>query len=213
MTIQTPLSPLASAADQRSAQILSAVRRAFAEKGFDGASMQDLARAAGISVGNFYRYFPSKAAIVAALVTQDLAELEQDFATIIGSPRPMEELRDTLRRRISAEACSAVGSLWAEIAAASHRKPEICDVTGRMEHEVEGYLLAIFARTTGLAESAVRLRFGAHAQLIVMLVKACTMQVPDRQRDTTEALVMRTIDGLLDEVRAAGRPDPKSRDM
>lgn len=45
--------------DQKVAEILSRLRDTFAEKGFDGASMQDLARAAGMSVGNFYRYFPS----------------------------------------------------------------------------------------------------------------------------------------------------------
>ena len=44
--------------EDRSTGILEAARRAFAEKGFDGASMQDIARAAGMSAGNFYRYFP-----------------------------------------------------------------------------------------------------------------------------------------------------------
>ena len=34
-------------------QLLEGVRQAFAEKGFDGASMLDLARACGMSVGNF----------------------------------------------------------------------------------------------------------------------------------------------------------------
>ena len=67
MNTLAPVSPHhAPLADQRSVEILEGVRRAFSEKGFDGASMQDLARACGMSVGNFYRYFPSKAAIVAA---------------------------------------------------------------------------------------------------------------------------------------------------
>ena len=36
-------------------------------------------QAAGMSAGNFYRYFPSKAAIVEALVARDLAEVEEAF--------------------------------------------------------------------------------------------------------------------------------------
>ncbi len=80
--------PSPSPADQRSAEILASVRQAFVEKGFDGASMQDLARAAGMSVGNFYRYFPSKAAIIKAMIEVDLAEIQRDFATILGSRRP-----------------------------------------------------------------------------------------------------------------------------
>ena len=70
-------------ADQRTAEILASARMVFAEKGFDGASMQDLARKAGMSVGNFYRYFPSKSAIVESLISQDMARLEQDFASIL----------------------------------------------------------------------------------------------------------------------------------
>ena len=50
--------------------------------------MQDLARAAGMSVGNFYRYFPSKAAIVEQLIAHDLAEMEGHFAEIMTSPFP-----------------------------------------------------------------------------------------------------------------------------
>ncbi len=38
--------------------ILAQARAAFVEKGFDGASMQDLARAAGMSAGNFYSLLP-----------------------------------------------------------------------------------------------------------------------------------------------------------
>jgi AcrR family transcriptional regulator len=86
--------------DGRTAEILALVRVAFAEKGFDGASMQDLARAAGMSVGNFYRYFPSKAAIVQGLIDQDLAEMEAEFLTVLQSPAPMEGLRGLMQARL-----------------------------------------------------------------------------------------------------------------
>ena len=84
------------AADARSHEILASIRQAFAEKGFDGASMQDLARAAGMSVGNFYRYFPSKAAIVQAMCGYDLAEIQGEFAEIQTSDTPMICLRDRI---------------------------------------------------------------------------------------------------------------------
>lgn len=87
-------------ADQRVAGLLAAVRTAFAEKGFDGASMQDLARAAGISVGNFYRYFPSKAAIVDQLIAHDLTQVEQDFQAVLAAPDPLQNMRMVLRSRL-----------------------------------------------------------------------------------------------------------------
>lgn len=77
-----PEPPALPVLTDRSADILNRIRSAFAEKGFDGASMQDLARAAGMSVGNFYRYFPSKDAIIAAMAAYDMAEMEADFAAV-----------------------------------------------------------------------------------------------------------------------------------
>ena len=48
MVTMPPLPHPIPPAEERSLEILASIRRAFAEKGFDGASMQDLARAAGM---------------------------------------------------------------------------------------------------------------------------------------------------------------------
>ncbi len=45
--IMPPLPHTHPRREERSHEILASIRQAFAEKGFDGASMQDLARAAG----------------------------------------------------------------------------------------------------------------------------------------------------------------------
>jgi AcrR family transcriptional regulator len=46
--------------DRRLAQILQYATEVFCEKGYDGASMRDLSRAAGISLAGLYHYFDSK---------------------------------------------------------------------------------------------------------------------------------------------------------
>ena len=75
-------------ADQRSSAILQSVRSAFAEKGFDGASMQDLARAAGMSAANFYRYFPSKAELYVEVLAR-VSQREIDMLdAIAGGTEP-----------------------------------------------------------------------------------------------------------------------------
>lgn len=188
-------------ADQRSAEILHSARRAFAEKGFDGASMQDIARKAGMSVGNFYRYFPSKAAIVEALIALDLAEMEQDFAVILMHSNPIEALRVTIERKISESECQGDGKIWAEITAAALRKPEIGQAAYRMEAEVVNHLTTIFARATGLPLEAAQARWTAHAHMLIMMVKACAMQPPDNPvADDLTRLVMRNINRTLDEI-------------
>ena len=205
---QTMILPVLGFADQRVADILRDVRRAFAEKGFDGASMQDLARTAGMSVGNFYRYFPSKAAIVEALIARDLAEMEQDFATILTAPAPMDALRAKIRRRVTLQECAEDGPVWAEICAAALRKPEIGAAAQRMESEIVAHLTAVFARITGRTHDDAMAQFGTHAALIVMLVQSIVMHAPanDPRHQPLTLMVLRIIDDTLDAVAADALP-------
>jgi AcrR family transcriptional regulator len=193
-----PIAP----ADLRSAMILASVHRAFMEKGFDGASMQDLAREAGMSVGNFYRYFPSKAAIVEAIITLDLQEMERDFSAIIGSANPMQSLRDTIKQHVEDSLCNGEGQLWAEITAAAMRKPDIAAIVGRMEIDITHYLTTVFSITSGLTLAQAAEKFSGHAALVVLLVKASAMQAcaTGSQRTDLTALVLRTINQTLDEI-------------
>jgi AcrR family transcriptional regulator len=59
--------------DTRSA-ILLAARAVFAEKAFRDASMQDVARLAGVSAGNLYRYYPDKQSLYDAAFPPDLLD-------------------------------------------------------------------------------------------------------------------------------------------
>lgn len=194
-----------SSPDQRSAELLAAVRTAFAEKGFDGASMQDLARAAGISVGNFYRYFPSKAAIVDQLITHDLRQMEDEFSTALNAPDPMAALRHHARLRVQQHQSCHDGQLWAEITAAAARKPEIGLACQHMETTVATYLTKVFAAATNLPLAEVQARFTAHATFLVLLVKSAAMIAPqdNQARADLNALILRTIDQTLDDVASA----------
>ena len=193
-----PIAP----ADLRSAMILASVRRAFMEKGFDGASMQDLAREVGMSVGNFYRYFPSKAAIIEAIILGDLVDLERDFFDILGSANPMQRLRETIKGHVENNLCDGEGRLWAEITAVALRKPEIAAIVRKMDIALNHHLMAVFSITSGLPLAEVTHRFSAHGSLVKMMVMASAMQACDAgdvQVDLT-ALVLRTINQTLDEI-------------
>lgn len=191
-------------ADQRKPEILSRVRIAFAEKGFDGASMQDLARAAGMSVGNFYRYFPSKAAIVEALIALDLAEMEADFLTVLQSATPLMSLREMMQLRLAEKQTQEDGQLWAEITAASLRKPEICQAACAMEVQIATFLNRIFAAETGVTEAEISARFPAHAAFAITMFKSAAMLPPQSApiRDNLTALIQRAIDMTLAEILA-----------
>ncbi|MGV8987310.1 MAG: TetR/AcrR family transcriptional regulator [Cypionkella sp.] len=204
-----PQSP--SHADIRSAEILASVRKAFVEKGFDGASMQDLARAAGMSVGNFYRYFPSKAAIIQAQILQDAAEVQRDFSAIINSPEPMATLRIAIKERIHSDECTKNADLWAEIEAASRRSPEIAAASRHMETEVVSKFLIVFAAETGLTIEEAQRRFSAQASFILVLIKAasCLSCAAPLDQDLVRSMILRSIDQTLDEISASARPTDK----
>ena len=193
-----------SHADIRSAEILASVRQAFVDKGFDGASMQDLARAAGMSVGNFYRYFASKSAIIQALILQDAAQIRNDFAAIINSVDPMATLRRAIHDRISSSACANNVNLWAEIEAAAHRSPAIAAASRQMEAEVVGQFLAVFAKGADMSIEQAHRLFSASAAYILVMVKAasCLSCAAPLDQDQVRSMILRSIDQTLAEVSA-----------
>jgi len=59
--------------------ILDATARVLCTTGYDRASTNRVAMAAGVSVGSLYQYFPSKEALVAALVDRHVEEMTSLF--------------------------------------------------------------------------------------------------------------------------------------
>jgi AcrR family transcriptional regulator len=55
-------------ADERKQAIVDAVRNVFAEKGFDGTTTRELAKAAGVSEALLYKHFPSKESLYTAML-------------------------------------------------------------------------------------------------------------------------------------------------
>jgi len=193
--------------DQRSIEILASVRQAFVQKGFDGASMQDLARAAGMSVGNFYRYFPSKSAIVQALIGHDLARIQRDFQAIISAAEPMLALRQSLRQRIDGTIDDHDHDLWTEIEAVARRSPEIGAAARQMEQAAIASLLAVFAADTGLSADQTQARFATPAAFVVVLFKAasCLNCALEGDQGELKSMIMRSIDQTLDDVSSSAR--------
>lgn len=73
-------------------RILDAGERALIAHGYDGASTNRIAAAAGISPGSLYQYFPNKDAIVAAVIDRYsdalAARIAAQVSASIGEPAP-----------------------------------------------------------------------------------------------------------------------------
>jgi len=56
-------------------KLLDGAREAFARRGYEGARVADIAKVAGVSLGNFYRHFEDKDAILLAILQPLYTEL------------------------------------------------------------------------------------------------------------------------------------------
>jgi len=77
--------------EERRQQIVDAASACVRRAGFHGASMAEIAHAAGLSVGQIYRYFENKEAIVAAIVARDMAEMRDKFSELQNSSEPLRD--------------------------------------------------------------------------------------------------------------------------
>jgi AcrR family transcriptional regulator len=97
MVAKSRTSPRKSASQKRSRltvdTLLQATARVLVKDGYDRASTNRIAHVAGVSIGSLYQYFPSKEALVAAVIdrqTQEVMRLAGD-ALIKVAMQPVEE--------------------------------------------------------------------------------------------------------------------------
>jgi AcrR family transcriptional regulator len=81
------------------AKILTTARQLFAERGYDGCSVSDIARQAGMSQGNIYWYFPSKEDVLKAVLADAFERLAALFAEVTATPGTARDRLDYLIQR------------------------------------------------------------------------------------------------------------------
>ena len=84
---------------QNQAAIEEVALRLFIRQGFFGTSIRDIARAAGISVGNIYNYYPNKEALYVSLAkryAREMAEKQAKLKPLLGR-FDAESLRELAR--------------------------------------------------------------------------------------------------------------------
>jgi AcrR family transcriptional regulator len=86
---ETPAKPIAVGSEpkqergrQRVAAILEAGTAVFGEKGYDAATMTEIAAISGTAIGSLYRFFPSKDALADALLARYTQQLTEGFAEL-----------------------------------------------------------------------------------------------------------------------------------
>jgi AcrR family transcriptional regulator len=199
----TPAPPTAQERrkQQRTARrdaILAAARKVFAHKGFDGSTIADIAREAGVAAGTVYLYYASKIDLFAALN----AQLYEVINTAIRDAEAPPDLAAGTRARVRAvfEACSRHRDVLRLIFLNPDPRTE---VARRMKHADEQRLRPLADLFSGgMAAGVVRREDPALLARLVtgavtIALYQCFVQADGRDQETYEALVSDMIVGGL----------------
>ncbi|WP_353944403.1 TetR/AcrR family transcriptional regulator [Streptomyces sp. HUAS MG91] len=88
--------PLRADARRNYERLLTTARTAFAEHG-TGASLEDVARGAGVGIGTLYRHFPNRYALLSAVFEEAVTELLDRSRALLDAPQPCSALVVWLR--------------------------------------------------------------------------------------------------------------------
>ena len=87
---------------RRAPEIIEAAARVFAERGYHGASTQDIADVLGIRQASLYYYFPSKEVALEVVCTMGVEEfVDREAAVAAGSDTASEKIRGIVRAHLT----------------------------------------------------------------------------------------------------------------
>ena len=116
--------------EARPADICAAALAVFAEKGFAGARIEEIANRAGISKGAVYLYFPTKEALFRAVVQDAVApNIEAIRESVLTSHLPFPDLLRMLLPRVATIIVSTpLGAVLKMVVGESRNFPELAKV-------------------------------------------------------------------------------------
>lgn len=189
------------------ASIVDAAAGCFAEKGFERTTTADVCRAAGISSGSLFHYFPNKRALFTAIFTDDAAETAARLEAAAESADPWAALLDVVTELAGQVAHPAVVRLVLEAAAQAARDDEFAELVQRNDGALRDGLAVLVGRAAdaGLIDPGVTPRAAAGwvAGLIDAMISRASL---DPELDLpAEQAILRTI--LVRFLRPVSAPD------
>ena len=127
MVASTPstIHPVGDEDSSKRRQILDGARRVFMNLGFDGASMNEIARSAGVSKGTLYVYFADKSRLFEAIV-EDEAQAKGKIAYNLDPQRDVETTLQEFGQAYIGSICRpGGGSSIRTVMAIAERMPEV----------------------------------------------------------------------------------------
>jgi AcrR family transcriptional regulator len=202
--------PAASSGDLTRDRLVAAAATVFAEKGYDRATVQEIARRAGFTTGAIYGRFQGKAELLlAAIEAQSDDEFEQLFAEHRVGGKPTDILTTVGSHLVTDEFDSGQALLF-EAFVAARRDPEVAVMLRRVVEQRRDALTELVeeAKSTGGIDPALDtlsiVRFCHAVGLGFLLFGAVDLSRP--RPEPWEVLIARLVDAVADPTVGEGGP-------
>ncbi|OXM51091.1 TetR/AcrR family transcriptional regulator [Amycolatopsis alba] len=175
--------------------ILDAAAWCFSEKGFEKTTTAEICRAAGISTGSLFHYFPNKRAVFVGIFEQDGDETEAMIAAAFEIEDPWEAILWVLAHMSEQLLHPMAAKLVLEVAAQCARDPELAELVQGNDRALRDALVGLVTRAVEAGRIDPGLDAKTAASWLVALIDAPLSRVilePDLD-PAAELAVMRVL--------------------
>ena len=160
------------AAAHRRAKILEAALICFLENGYHQTGVRDIAKRAGISLGNLYNHFPGKHDVLVEIAAMERSDLEP-FLKMLAKPASAPTVLETFIKAYAKYlAAPETVILTIEISSEAIRKPDIGELFVANRERLVKALAAVMQRGIAAGDFRKDLDPNEASQLIIELIDA-----------------------------------------
>lgn len=120
---------------KRRKEIMDAAKNCFSEKGLAHTTMRDIASVAELSLGNIYRYFDNKEALISAFIESDNSDWNEAFDWLDAGKDFNKRLKEIAAEYIKEIAVKKEMMLFLDILSEGLRNQKIMDLIQRDQGE------------------------------------------------------------------------------
>ncbi|MFF5447272.1 TetR/AcrR family transcriptional regulator [Streptomyces sp. NPDC012888] len=130
----------------RRRHILNAATSLFAAKGYERTTTAEICKAAGISAGNLFHYFPNKRAIFLAVFEDEDLDRAERLAQARHADDPLQALMDLVDHLAAPAVEPVVPALVMEAMVQAYRDPELEALLSRGNADEHAVIAALLTR-------------------------------------------------------------------
>jgi AcrR family transcriptional regulator len=183
----------------RRQQILEAAEECFRRRGFQGASVAEICKGAGVSAGHLYHFYDSKEAIIAAIVQRDLEEKLEILDRLSQRADITSAMLDEIDEGVHEQLDNAGSALMLEVITEAGRNPKVAEMVHRSDAIARAKLAETMAKAKNCDPSSPELL--AEVEVLIAMFEGLSTRAicnPDLDRDTVVKVMRRMIRHILE---------------